>query len=70
MDKVSVKGVLVGGIVDVVTSVVLGLPFALYAMLKVDLSHTPNAQASAGSWPGHEITKNPPCRIHPQLHRG
>jgi uncharacterized membrane protein YfcA len=47
MSKVSVKGVLIGGIVDIVTSVVLGLPFALYAMLKVDLSHTPNAQASA-----------------------
>lgn len=47
MGKVSVKGVLIGGIVDIVTSVVLGLPFALYAMLKVDLSHTPNAQASA-----------------------
>jgi hypothetical protein len=44
MSKVSVKGVLIGGIVDIVTSVVLGLPFALYAMLKVDLSHTPNAQ--------------------------
>jgi uncharacterized membrane protein YfcA len=47
MSKVSVKGVLIGGVVDVVSSVVLGLPFALYAMLKVDLSHTPNAQAPA-----------------------
>jgi hypothetical protein len=45
MGKVSIKGVLVGGIVDVVTSVVLGLPFAIYAMSKVDLSHTPN-----GGW--------------------
>src|SRR5580658_8029922 len=47
MSKVSVKGVLIGGVVDVVTSVVLGLPFALYAMSKVDLSHTPSSQASA-----------------------
>jgi uncharacterized membrane protein YfcA len=47
MRRISVKGVLIGGIVDIVASVVLGLPFALYVMLKVDLSHTPNAQASA-----------------------
>jgi hypothetical protein len=47
MSKVSVKGVLIGSVVDVVASVVLGLPFALYAMLKIDLSHAPNAEASA-----------------------
>jgi hypothetical protein len=41
MRKVSVKGVLVGGIVDVVTSVVLSLPFAIYTVLKLDLSNTP-----------------------------
>lgn len=40
-----------------VASVVLGLPFALYAMLKVDLSHTPNAQASS------EVT----AAIHPNV---
>ena len=45
--KFSIKGVLIGGIVDVVASVVFGLPFALYATSKVDLSNTPNAQASA-----------------------
>ncbi len=38
MGKVSVKGVVIGGVVDVVTSVVLGLPFAIYAISKVDLS--------------------------------
>jgi uncharacterized membrane protein YfcA len=46
MGKVSVKGVLIGGIVDVVASVVLGLPFAIFAMSQVDLSSTPTAQAS------------------------
>jgi len=46
MRKISVKGVLIGGIVDIVSSVVLGLPFALYTALKVDLSHAPNSQAS------------------------
>ena len=23
-----------------------------------------------GRWPGHEVTKNPLCPIHPRLHRG
>jgi len=40
MSRVSVKGVLIGGVVDVVSSVVLGLPFAFYAMSKIDLSQT------------------------------
>jgi uncharacterized membrane protein YfcA len=47
MSKVSVKGVLIGSVVDIIASVVLGLPFALYTVSKVDLSHTPNSQASA-----------------------
>jgi hypothetical protein len=47
MSRLSVKGVLIGSIVDVVASVVLGLPFAIYAMSKVDLSHMPRAQTSA-----------------------
>jgi hypothetical protein len=41
MNKVSIKGVLIGGIVDIVSSVVLGLPFALYIVLKLDLSNVP-----------------------------
>ena len=41
MNKISVKGVLVGGIVDIVSTVVLGLPFALYTVLKLDLSNIP-----------------------------
>ena len=41
MGAISVKGVIVGGIVDVVTSVVLGVPFALYAVSKLDLSNVP-----------------------------
>lgn len=47
MGKISIKGVLIGGVVDMVASVALGLPFAIYALLKVDLSHTPNTQVSA-----------------------
>jgi uncharacterized membrane protein YfcA len=44
MSKVSAKGVLIGGIVDVVTSFVLGFPFTIYAMSKLDLSHLSSAQ--------------------------
>ncbi len=44
--KLSLKGVLVGGLVDIAASVLFGLPFAIYEMTKVDLSHTPSAQAS------------------------
>jgi len=47
MGRVSIKGVLIGGIVDVTTSVVLGLPFAIYAMSRVDLTGMSHAQASA-----------------------
>jgi len=44
MSKVSIKGVLIGGIVDIVMSVVLGIPFAIHAMSKLDLAHTPKDQ--------------------------
>lgn len=44
MKNVSVKGVLIGGITDMVTSVALGFPFALYVMSRLDLSKTPKSQ--------------------------
>jgi fructose-specific phosphotransferase system IIC component len=47
MSKVSVKGVLIGGVVDVVTSVVLDFPFAFYIMSKLDLSRVPKNQIGA-----------------------
>ena len=47
MGKVSIKGVLVGSIVDVFSSVILGLPFALYTVSKVDLSHVPKERAES-----------------------
>ena len=46
MSTVSIKGVILGGIVDVFTSVVLSLPFAIYATSKVNLSHAESAHAS------------------------
>jgi putative membrane protein (TIGR04086 family) len=47
MRKISVKGVLIGGIVDVVSSTLLGIPLAVYALSKVDMTHTPNDQLGA-----------------------
>ncbi len=44
MSKVSVKGVLIGAIVDIVASALMGVPFAIYAMSKLDLAHTPKNQ--------------------------
>lgn len=44
--RVSIKGVLIGGVVDVVTSGMLGVPFVIYAMSRIDLSHTPSSQVS------------------------
>ena len=44
MRKVSILGFVVGGIVDVVSSVILGLPFGLYALSQLDMAHTPKDQ--------------------------
>jgi len=44
MRKVSIKGVLIGGITDVGLSMLLGLPFGIYAGLEVAIAHTPNNQ--------------------------
>jgi len=59
--KLSLKGVLVGGLVDIAASVLFGLPFAIYEMTKVDLSHTPSAQASTALT--HAIRSNVPLYI-------
>jgi len=47
MGRISIKGVLVGGIVDIVSSFVFGLPFALYAVIRVYLAHTPQSQIAS-----------------------
>jgi hypothetical protein len=44
--KISVLGVLVGGIVDVVSSVLAGLPFSLYVAFKVDPAQRVGPHAS------------------------
>jgi hypothetical protein len=47
MRAISIKGVLIGGIVDIASSFLLGLPFAIYVILKVQLAHTPPDQVGA-----------------------
>lgn len=42
--KVSLKGVLIGGIVDNLSTSLLGLALAIYATSKVDMAHTPKDQ--------------------------
>jgi hypothetical protein len=45
MSKVSFKGVLVGGITDIIASTILALPIIVYVMLtKIDLGHLPSNQ--------------------------
>jgi hypothetical protein len=48
MGRISIKGVLLGGVVDVLSSVLLGIPFAVYAVLRINLAHVPKDQAVAG----------------------
>jgi hypothetical protein len=41
MRKVSIKGVLVGGVVDVAATTILAIPLAIYAMAKFNLLDAP-----------------------------
>jgi hypothetical protein len=47
MRRVSVKGVLVGGLLDIVLSMVLGIPLVIYAMATANLAGTPRDQLGA-----------------------
>jgi fructose-specific phosphotransferase system IIC component len=47
--KVSFRGVVVGGIVDVVASGLLGVPLVIYVMVKHDLFHSPASSAAIAS---------------------
>src|SRR5437016_418789 len=42
--KISVKGVLIGGIVDVGSTILLGLPFGIYSASRLDVAHMPQDQ--------------------------
>jgi len=44
MSRLSIKGIVIGGVVDVVMTGFLGIPFAVYVVLKFDLIHVPKDQ--------------------------
>ena len=46
MGRVSVKGLLVGGVLDIVLSMILGIPLAIYAMATAHLPQMPPDQLS------------------------
>jgi hypothetical protein len=45
MSRLSIKGTVIGGIVDVVASSLLGIPLVVYAMVRVGALHLPREQA-------------------------
>jgi hypothetical protein len=47
MSKISIKGVLIGSVVDIVSSVVLGFPLAIYEIFKLNASHMQSDRAAA-----------------------
>lgn len=49
MRKISIGAILLGGAVDILSSTLLGLPFAFFALSSVDLSHVPHAEMSAAT---------------------
>jgi glucan phosphoethanolaminetransferase (alkaline phosphatase superfamily) len=46
---VSILGVVIGGITDVVTSSILAMPVVIYVIVKYDLLHAPNGPAAIAS---------------------
>jgi hypothetical protein len=47
--RVSIVGVAIGGITDVVSSSLLAIPVVIYVMVKYDLLHAPNGPAAIAS---------------------
>jgi hypothetical protein len=47
MSKISIKGVLLGGITDVLATNILAIPLIIYVMAKFDWSHMPKDQLHA-----------------------
>ena len=44
MSKVSMKGVVIGGVTDIVSSSILGIPLVVYVMSSLDLKRLPKDQ--------------------------
>ena len=53
MRKISIKGVLLGGITDVLNTNILAIPLIIYVMAKMDWSHTPKDQLNAAILGGY-----------------
>ena len=47
MSKVSVKGVLIGGVVDIGTTMALSFPIVIYLISQIDLNHVPKDQVQS-----------------------
>ena len=47
MSRVSIRGVLIGGVTDIGATIVLALPLIVYVMAKLDVSHLPPDQVGA-----------------------
>ena len=47
MKKISIKAVLIGGTVDVFSTMVLALPLTFYVMSRLDIAHMPQDRVSA-----------------------
>jgi hypothetical protein len=47
MSRISIKGVLLGGIIDVLTTNILAIPLIICAVTKFDWTHMPQDQRSA-----------------------
>jgi hypothetical protein len=68
--RVSIAGVVIGGITDVVSSSILGVPLVIYVMVKFDLLHAPGGPAaitsaihSTGWLHGLELTIGLVCSV-------
>ena len=47
MKKISIKAVLIGGVVDVFSTTVLALPLTFYVMSRLDITQIPQERLSA-----------------------
>ena len=47
MQKISIKAVLIGGVVDVLSTMVLALPLTFYVMSRLDITHIPQDRLGA-----------------------
>jgi hypothetical protein len=68
--RVSIAGVVIGGITDLVSSSILGIPLVIYVMVKFDLLHAPGGPAaitsaihSTGWLHGLELTIGLVCSV-------